>query len=180
MKMKRNLILILVILMLLSMALAGCQSVQGDFTPLTAEQKANILEAYKIEFCGNDENYYQGKPLIWFDENGGKRDPNVYRYFGSYGDCIVMLRYGDGQNALFEPVTLPKKIPLSRVVEYPVDVDIVLYNTNPQYPNSGRYKKYAPISSMQGLELYDITWLTRGQLEQLTTDLENWLAVGNY
>lgn len=175
MKTKRSLILILVMLMLLPMALAGCK---GSW-PLSPIKKAQIKKAYKTEFCANDENFYQRIPLVWFDENGGERDPYVFRYFGTYGDCIVMLRYGDGQDATMQPVKLPITMSyLSRPVQYPVDCDVVLYNTNPFCPRDSSL--HAPICSLHILKSKGLIWLTHGQLEQLTTDLENWLAEGNY
>ena len=187
MKAKRSFIYILVTLILLSAVLTGCQSAKGDFTPLTAGQKANILEAYKTEYCSGEESAYQQKPLIWFDENGGKRDPGVFRYFGTYGDCIVLLQYGDGQ---YDYIMMPIEQPitmgyLAYPVQYPVDCEIVLYNKNPNCRLESRNRDYdydllVPICSLSELKLMKINWLTWPQLYQLTTDLENWITDGNY
>ena len=175
MKMKRSIILILVMLTLLSVALAGCLS------PLTAAQKAEIKDAFIKEYFG--EEFYRGEPMVWFDENGGKRDPGVFRYFGTYGDCIVMIRYKAVDKILSGGRdNMPVKLTyLAREVTYPVCCDIHLYNTNPNYPkDSGRYTLHAPLAEMSWIMKNDLGWLTDEELEQLTTDLENWLAEGNY
>ena len=150
-------------------------SAKGDFSPLTEEEKEAIEEAHQTEFPGL---WYE-----WFEENGGKRAPEgVYRYFGRYGDCIVMVRYGDGQNAvdtLQFPLNLPYKMRgLSRPVEYPVEADIYLYHTKPKRGDTVGLQ--APITALYYLDMLDLKWLTDAQLEQLTNDLEAWVAEGNY
>ena len=89
--MKKSIILVLAVLMLLSVMLTGC----NGFQSLSDERKAEIEKAYKIQFCDKNEETYQKEPLVWFDENGGAKEPGVVRYFSTYGDCIVMLRYKD-------------------------------------------------------------------------------------
>lgn len=181
MKMKRNLILILMILMLLPMALAGC----NDFLPRSPITKAEIEEAYKARFGG----FFVSEDELpaWYDENGGQRDNNVFRNFGTYGDCLVLLRYYNHSDGFGWPIDPPYMLRfLSRPVEYPVQCDIWLYNTNRNYPRKSNNPKYAddtlasPLSPLKELAFYEITWLTDEELEQLTTDLENWLAEGNY
>ena len=182
MKMKRNLILILVILMLLPIALAGCKG----FLPLSAKRKAEIEDAYKM-LCGRD--------IAWWDENGYDRIPTVFRYFATYGDCIVLLRYAQTpSDFLGNPIDPPYMLDyLTRPVECPTAVgptgkvifQIWLYNTNPTCPKDSNNPEYpynlrAPLATMQDLHNMGLTWLTDEELEQLTTDLENWLAAGNY
>ena len=147
-------------------------SAKGDFSPLTEEEKEAIEEAFQTEFPGL---WYE-----WFEENGGKRAPEgVYRYFGRYGDCIVMVRYGNGLDAVGRPLNLPGKLfGLSRPVEYPVEADIYLYHTKPKRGDTVGLQ--APISSLYGLEILELKWLKDAQLEQLTNDLEAWVAEGNY
>ena len=147
-------------------------SAKGDFSPLTEEEKEAIEEAHQTEFPGL---WYE-----WFEENGGKRAPEgVYRYFGRYGDCIVMVRYGNGLDAVGRPLNLPGKLfGLSRPVEYPVEADIYLYHTKPKRGDTVGLQ--APISSLYGLEILELKWLKDAQLEQLTNDLEAWVAEGNY
>ena len=153
-------------------------SAKGDFSPLTEEEKEAIEEAHQTEFLGwwLDNDLYR---LVWFEENGGKRNDGVYRYFGRYGDCIVMVRYGNGLDAVGWPLNLPGKLfGLSRPVEYPVEADIYLYHTKPKRGDTVGLQ--APISSLYGLEILELKWLTDAQLEQLTNDLEAWVAEGNY
>lgn len=174
----------IVIIVATGIVLSGCQASLGDFTPLTAQQKADILDAYKIEFCGGEEfdpnsEYYRKMPLVWFDENGGKRDEDVFRYFGTYGDCIVMLRYGDNKDAISQPVKLPFPLyGLSRSIDFPMECDIILYNTNPNHPTHSDLA--TPLTNLFTLEHLKLSWLTDAQLEQLTNDLENWIKKGNY
>ena len=183
--MKKCIALILGMLILLCAVLTGCQSAQGDFTPLTAEQKTKIFDTYKAGFG----DYYEVsgvRPFVWFDENGGKRDSGVLRYFGTYGDCVVLLQYGSGQNFFMEPIELPITMwDLAYPVQYPVDCEIVLYNKNPNCRLESRNRDYdydllVPICSLTELKLMKINWLTWPQLFQLTTDLENWITDGNY
>ena len=182
MKTKRSLILILVMLMLLPMALAGCKG----FLPLSAKRKAEIEEAYKIQYNGNAN---------WWDENGYDRIPTLFRYFDTYGDCIVLLRYSSTPSDLLgDPIDPPYILDyLTRPVEYPASVcsignrvigEIWLYNTDSNCPKASNNADYrdldAPLATMEGLHNRGLTWLTDEELEQLTTDLENWLAEGNY
>ncbi len=156
----------------------------GKFMPLTAAQKAAVVEGYKLAIWGGekydpDGEFYRKMPLVWFDENGGKRDNRVFRFFGTYGDCIVLLRYGDNQTGLMTPVKLPCPLyGLSRDVYYPMECDIYLYHTKPNYPKHDMLG--APLASLYDLEYHKLKWLTDTQLEQLTNDLECWVAEGNY
>lgn len=191
MKTKRSLVLILVMLMLLPMALAGCKG----FLPLSAKRRAEIEEAYKIEFCGGDEELYQEYSIYWWDEIGYDRIPKAFRYFDTYGDCIVLLRYtGTPSDLLGNPIDPPYILDyLTHPVEYPASVcsignrvigEIWLYNTDSNCPKASNNADYrdldAPLATMEDLHNRGLTWLTDEELEQLTTDLENWLAEGNY
>ncbi len=183
MKTKRSIILFLVILMLLPMALAGCKG----FLPLSAKRKAEIEDAFmKVAH----------KELCWWDENGYDRIPTLFRYFDTYGDCIVLLRYTSTPSDLLgNPIDPPYILDyLTRPVEYPASVcsignrvigEIWLFNTDPNCPNTSNNADYphdldAPLATMQNLHNMGLTWLTNEELEQLTTDLENWIAEGNY
>lgn len=179
------------ILAMLVVIVAGLLLWQGGASSLTIWQKAEIEAAYKARIYSLfDESetsealkLYEMEPFVWFDENGGKRDYGVYRYFGTYGDCIVLLRYGKNWFTAdilgYEPPEEPPyRIPgLYPKVLSPVAFSIELYNTNPNYPTVS----YAPYRSPLG-ELGNSTaeWLTDEQREQLREDLVNWLAEGNY
>jgi hypothetical protein len=174
MKMKRTLILILMIAIMLPMVFVGCDDPQT----LSKREKAEILEIYNAKFPEGYHDYMTYEPLVWFDESGNRRDDGVSRYFGTYGDCIVLIKY----KGVEQPITIYH---LSRLVEYPVSCEIWLVNkdpnaplksNNPEYP----YDLFSPFCSLYGLATVDIQWLTDEELEQLTTDLENWLAEGNY
>ena len=175
MKTKRSIILILVMLMLLPLVLAGCKG----FWPLSRDMKEKVEELYKIprgmEDLPDEVYYEKGYNIRWFDECG-KRGPDVYRYFGTYGDCIVLLWYSGNKT--------PRKIyNLARVVEFPVECNIFLCNTNPDYPRvtyPGSEVWLSPFEVLDSVVDAGVTWLTDEELEQLTTDLENWRAVGNY
>ena len=151
-----------------------------NYTPyLSPQMKAKIQEAH-ITNMGGEEYYPDGfLNLVWFDENGGKRDVGVLRYFGTYGDCIVLLEYGNGRSASGQPIKLPTALRgLPRRVEIPVDFKIMLYNMNPNY-TSWEYL-LAPYTPLYDVQDHKGEWLTDEQLEQLTCDLEAWVAKGNY
>ncbi|MBQ7331410.1 MAG: hypothetical protein IJW94_06430 [Oscillospiraceae bacterium] len=161
-----------------------CFALFGQPKVLSPERKAEILEAYKLEWCLGDlymDGYmYRVSPLVWFDENGGKRDPYVFRYFGTYGDCIVLLRYGDNQTSLWTPVDVPYQMRgLTRPVYFPMECDVYLYNTNPNYPVYSHC--LAPLTELYYVqEIMGVSWLSEAQLKRLTNDLEFWLWLGNY
>lgn len=176
---KRFVILLIaaVVVLITGLLVLNWQSSQGDFTSLTAQQKEDILKVYKTEVCGNDETFYQKLPLVWFDENGGERNPGVFRYLGTYGDCAVLLQYGQEADGF----TIPN---LWRSVKYPMICYIWLYNTNPNYssyslPASKSYPN-SPLARLSTLSERGEVWLTNSQLRQLTNDLEDWIAAGNY
>lgn len=183
MKTKRSIILIIVVLILIPMMLAGCKG----FLPLSGKRKAEIEDAFmKVAH----------KELCWWDENGYDRLPGTFRYFDSYGDCIVLLKYINTPCDSFGwPLDPPYALNyLTRPMECPVSVnsvgvevifDILLYNTNPNCPKESNNLNCptnlnTPLASLIDLHKRGLTWLTNEELEQLTTDLENWIAEGNY
>ena len=175
---KRFVILLIaaVIVLIGRVLLLNWEESQGDFTPLTAEQKANVLEEYKTHYCYS-EKFYQEHPLIWFDDNGEERNPGVFRYLGTYGDCAVLLQYGQEADGF----TIPN---LWRSVKYPMSCYIWLYNTNSNYssyslPPSKNHPN-SPLARLSTLSERGEVWLTKSQLRQLTNDLEDWIAAGNY
>lgn len=176
--MERKKVILSLSILLIVMIAVGYFLTRDYMPPLSKGMKAKVLEAYITEMVGGEEHYNHTNRLVWFDENGGKRDRYVFRYFGTYGDCIVILRYGSGLTATGGPVKLPKTLPLARPVQYPVDCSILLYNTNPDYPTDGRLA--APITSLINVIEKKLPWLTDAQFEQLTDDLEAWIAKGNY
>ena len=176
---KRFVILLIaaVVVLITGLHVLNWQSSQGDFTPLTAQQKEAILKEYKTHYCFHSEKFYQENPLIWFDENGGERNFGVFRYLGTYGDCVVLLQYGHEADAF----TIPH---LWRSVKYPMICYLWLYNTNPNYssyslPASKNYPN-SPLARLSTLNERREVWLTNSQLRQLTNDLEDWIAAGNY
>ncbi len=175
---KKVVILIAVVVLVIAVAVGWYLSA-GKTPALSKSMKAKIQEAH-ITNMGGEEYYPDGYlKLVWFDENGGKRDYHVVRYFGTYGDCIVLLEYGNGKSATGQPIGLPTTLAgLTRPVKYPVDCDIILYNTNPNY-TSWEYL-LAPYTSLYAVQNHKGAWLTDAQLEQLTCDLEAWVAAGNY
>ncbi|MBE6926328.1 MAG: hypothetical protein E7461_05725 [Ruminococcaceae bacterium] len=183
MKTKRSIILIIVVLILIPVVLTGCKG----FWPLSAKRKAEIEDAHKMLY---------GRDIAWWDENGYDRIPTVFRYFDTYGDCIVLLRYiPTPSDWLGNPIDPPYMLDyLTRPVECPTAVSptghkvifsIWLYNTDPSWRKvfndaDDPHNLDAPLTTMEDLHNRGLTWLTNEELEQLTTDLENWLAVGNY
>ncbi len=173
---KKSIVIVSATILLLSIVLSGCRG----FWPLSRDMKDKVEEAYRIRFGLDqltDEEYYaSGFNMKWFDECG-KRDSTVFRYFGSYGDCIVLLGYSDAN----ETYTISN---LARPVEIPRVYCIYLYNTNPDYPNAPLPGKKeglkSPLALLADMKQRGISWLTDEELEQLTTDLENWVAAGNY
>ncbi len=149
------------------------QGVQMN-TPLSAKMKEEILQEYK-RVLGD---FYEEYPLVWLDENGGKREPGVTRYFGTYGECFVTITYDVNLDSHGSSRDGPWPVPgLPRRVDYPVNCYISLYNRNPNCklgPYHGRFE------SLTIVIRNDLNWLTDAQLEQLTDDLEAWLAAGNY
>ena len=171
-------ILVLVIAVIGGMRIQDYLAAQGDFTPLTSEQKEEILEAYR-----NYLYFEDNVSMRWVEDNGGESLRNYFRYFGTYGDCIVMLKYGDNLNAIGYPISLPCHIPnLAYFFDYPVECSVYLYNTNPNYPKASDplYTNMPPITGLEELAWLGVEWLTEDQLLQLTKDLEHWVAEGNY
>ena len=174
------------VLAILGVIVAGLWKAGGS--SLTIGQKAKIEEAYRMHiFSLFDESELseaarvcEEYPIVWFDENGGKRDYGVYRYFGTYGDCIVLLRYGKSWTTATMPwgekiEEPPFRIPgLSRSIYSPV----AFSNQDPNYPTQKYDSNHTPLHPLFGL--YEVRWLTDEQLDQLMDDLENWLAEGNY
>ena len=159
-----------------------------NYTPyLSPQLKAKIQEAHITNMGG--EEYYKrfpdgGLDIVWFDENGGKRDYRVVRHFGTYGDCIVLIEYDDARSATGRPIDPPYVVDgLTRRVESPSDFKIMLYNMNPDYMNpdcTDWEYLLAPYTSLTDVQQHKGEWLTDEQLEQLTCDFEAWLAAGNY
>ncbi len=120
------------------------------------------------------------EPFVWLDENGGKRDPGVMRYVGTYGDCSVILAYEDPHDFLGWPEDPPFALSgLTRWIKLPVKCKIYLFNHNPDYEahNSAEPRRFLDLPYVSYIGL---GWLTDEQLEQLTCDLEAWVAAGNY
>ncbi len=121
-------------------------------------------------------------PFVWFDENGGKREPGVMRYVGIYGDCSVILAYEDPHDLLGWPEDPPfELIGLNRWIETPVKCALYLFNHNPDCKLPGEGGTLATrLCSLEYAKMKKLEWLTDAQLEQLNCDLEVWFAAGNY
>ncbi len=178
--------LILVAVMTVCVVLYHSAYPQNHSLPLTERQKSDIEEACKATFLyGTGDPFLERFSINWIEGYGGEYGKlQDFRYFGTYDDCVVLIWYYEN---IHPGIGLPMEPPfkvfgLSRSVEYPVTATIVLYNTSPNYPNSSDPALYlrAPFATLSDLEYCGITWLTNAQLERLTTDLENWLAEGNY
>ncbi|MBQ7331411.1 MAG: hypothetical protein IJW94_06435 [Oscillospiraceae bacterium] len=180
--MKKKIILIVAALLLIE-AIAICFDLFAAPKALPPETKEEILQAYRLQVCRgnleNSEKHYRTMKMVWFDENGGERDAGVFRYFGTYGDCIVLLRYGADKGCVYGP--FKRSFPmrgLSRPVYYPMECDIFLYNTDPNYT---KYRiLFAPLDSLGTVNYLKLGWLTQAQVERLTDDLEYWISKGNY
>ena len=185
---KKRFVVLLIAAVIVLIARVYLLSSQGDFTPLTALQKEEILKAYTVSFDYDLEGPYTPRPIRWFDENGGERNPGVYRYFGRYGDNFVLLRYGNGTDIYGWPIEPPFIIGwLSRRVECPVDCEVYICNLNPNRPKANPKPPLDELDdslwsfcSLRLLHEIDARWLTNSQLRQLTNDLEDWIAAGNY
>ena len=125
----------------------------------------------------NMESYIE-----WFDENGGKRETFTHRYFGKYSTCAVVLVYNDhpGTDPFGNPLKPPFAIGgLSRRVEVPVECEVWLYNYDKDCKTyEGKYA--TRFETLSGIMDSELNWLTNKQIEQLTSDLEAWVAAGNY
>ncbi len=125
---------------------------------------------------------YMESHIEWFDENGGKREVFTHRYFGKYGTCAVILVYNGhlGTDLSGNPLKPRFAIGgLSRRVEVPVECKVWLYNYDKDCKtNEGRYA--TRFETLRGVKDSELNWLTDEQLEQLTSDVEAWVAAGNY
>lgn len=161
-----------------------------DANSLSRWQKHQIITAYKEDCLGTKmmsdpesflERYYESSPLVWYDENGGVEEAQVIRYFRTYGNCIVLLKMEDNRDNLGKPIKSPVPLSgLSRTVFYPRECSIYLYNAKDpfdfEYSPNVR-KTDIKMISLIFLDEYGVdNWLTEEQLEQLTDDLEAWIA----
>ena len=168
---KKKGIIYLCIIVRVMMVVGSYLSRGYDPTMLSKATKAQISYEYK-RLSGRQQ-------IVWFDENGGEREVLVHRYFGTYGDCVVMLVYL-GWDIIGNPMGLPRAIGgLSYPVKVPTVCDVYLYNKNPNCKTIDipLNIRYLPLEMMKREEL---NWLTDAQLEQLTSDVEAWVAKGNY
>ncbi len=128
---------------------------------LSAQLKADIVSEY--------EKFYPTasyQPIVWYDENGGVEEEGVWRYVGTYGDCVAMLRIEDGYVSLSDlPVPLPLRVMSNpRPVHYHCECTVQIYNTK-QATEDG--SKLAPLH-VDGVE----GWLSDEQYAQLADDIE--------
>ena len=87
--MERKKGIILAFTMIFIMGVIGYCLSYGDLPRIPMATKGKIMQEYK-RMMGE---FYERFPLVWFDDNGGRRDEGVHRYFGTYGDCVVLLKY---------------------------------------------------------------------------------------
>ncbi len=162
-------------IIVLVMMVVGSYLSRGYLPPAPDNLKREMLQELK-RLCPN----VTVEPYVWFDENGGKRDPGVCRYFGTYGDCAVILSYRDNSDYFGNPEDPPwPLLGLTRYVELPVKCAISLFNYNAdcKMPDSSVASRYCDLVYVKTAEL---EWLTDAQLEKLSKDLETWVAAGNY
>ncbi len=160
------------IIVLVMMAVGSYLSRGYDPTKLSEATKAQISREYK-RLSGRQQ-------LVWFDENGGMRETHVHRYFGTYGNCVVMLVYQHNRDSLGNRIELPCAIGgLSYQVKVPTVCDVYLYNKNPNCRTEEILlnTRYMPLEMMKNAKL---NWLTDAQIEQITREVEAWVAAGNY
>ena len=161
--------IILAVLLCLSVSFLVVYAVANykDTSTLSAEQKEEIKVAYhKMYYPDSDLDVQDIPPLIWYDENGEVEEYMVWRYVGTYGDCVVCLRIGNNQDAIFRPLEMPYLMyDLPRDVYYHVEATVWVYN--PQ-----GHEEFGKLLTVSDLELYGIKWLSDAQLEQLTKDIE--------
>ena len=117
--------------------------------------------------------------IVWFDENGGKRDPGVCRYFGTYGDCVVLLIYHFPIEVSAETPRYPYRISSTRTVMLPAGYEIMVFNRDPNCKTNEVYPFPIRISAIY-IAVIKLNWLTDNQAEQIGRDLEDWVAKGNY
>ena len=123
---------------------------------------------------GWEERWFEQNPIIWYDENGGVEEENVWRYIGTYGDCYAFLLHGRDVNYGFPEKDFPIPFPiaaLSRTVYYPTVACVILYDTKGRLEtNKSLFGE--PCRVMPLYQVQDRNWLTPEQLEQLTQDIE--------
>ena len=162
-------------LIVLLMMVAGSYLSRNYVPGPSAKIRAEVTLEYK-KLTGEN---YESFPLVWFDENGGKRDAGVYRYFGTYGDCVVLLIYHFPIEVSAETPRYPYRISSTRTVMLPAGYEIMVFNRDPNCKTNEVYPFPIRISAIY-IAVIKLNWLTDNQAEQIGRDLEDWVAKGNY
>ena len=139
-----------------------------DTSTLSAELKEKIKVAYhrRMHPWDSDRNAQDIPPLNWYDENGQVEEYTVWRYVGTYGDCVALLHIDDNKNGIYQPLEMPYLLDgLPRDVYYPNEAFVYLYNT-------GVKNEFGKLADLIELEEYNVKWLSIFQMEQLTRDIE--------
>lgn len=143
----------------------------------TQKVKDTIKQVYLEEWLDSNENLYQVRPIIWYDENGNVEDNHVWRYIGTYGECYAFLKIGDNiNNGINWEVEIPYPVAgLSRKVYYPIEAEVVLYHSKRTFTErevfGGGSDERCSLWYLWQIDNRE-NWLTDAQLEQLTADIE--------
>ena len=164
--------IILVVLLCLSVAFLVVYTVANyeDTSTLSVELKDEIKVAYhKRHYPYSELDKQDIPPLIWYDENGQIEEYMVWRYVGTYGDCVALLYIDNNQNGIYQPLEMPYLLDgLPRDVYYPNEAFVYLYNTGVRN-DSGQFGRLADLIE---LKQDDLKWLSNAQMEQLARDIE--------
>ena len=170
---------IIVLVMMVVGYFLSCDYTYPTISPSSlARIKAEVVREF-IKLAGSEEAYAK-HPVVWFDENGGKRDRWVYRYFGIYGDCIILLVYTSKPDAYsIETPWYTYKITGTCEVMMPAGYAFHVVNRDP-ICKTIEFWPTVRICESIGDAVRDLNWLTERQAEQIARDLEAWFAAGNY
>lgn len=170
---KRGKIIITSLLVISIAFLVGYVIFQPSPGTLSRQQKADVVAAYNRYWKDGIEKEITYDPVIWYDENGGVEEDGVWRYFGTYGDCLVLFELGENFDAELDGLTRPVYYPSDGCI---VGCRVVLFHTGEDYHML--YDIPCRLQTLHQVCIEDANWLTDEQLEQLTDDLETWIAEG--
>ena len=175
--MERKKGIIYLCLIVFAMMVAGSYLSRGYLPPAPESLKREMLQ--EMERLCPDVIIEED---VWVEENRGIREPGVNQYFGTYGDCSVILYYQAPIDVYGWPEDPPFTVSgLTRGVKMSLKCQINLFNHNPDCRLSGEDGAFATrLCSLVTANTEKLGWLTDEQLEQLTCDFDAWLAAGNY
>ena len=170
-------------LLLLAVVVVACvvvfnnKGADAETVQLTDELKEKIAIEY------NEWN--DRKPptdfshITWYDRDddveGGVEKDYSWRYIGSYGDCIVVLRFDSNTNAVYEPITESFSVYCGfRRVDYHREASVWVYNTKDTIGEATALEEFRDNHLLDLWDVIDLklNWLTDSQIEQIAEDVE--------